>query len=56
MYQKDETNFRECVNCGYEDEMPTAGLAHEIATRVTDKAAKPSAPEQVLNFVDPADD
>jgi len=56
MYETDEINYRECVECGYEDEMPVAGLAHEIATRVTEKAAAPEAAEQVLNFVDPSKD
>ena len=56
MYEKDEINHRECVECGYEDEMPVAGLAHEISTRVTEKTVKPDAVEQVLNFVDPSKD
>jgi len=56
MYEKDEINHRECVECGYEDEMPVAGLAHEISTRVAEKTVKSDAVEQVLNFVDPSKD
>lgn len=54
MYEKDEINYRECVECGYEDEMSVAGLANEIPTRVNEKPANPQVAEQVLNFVDPS--
>ena len=54
MYEKDGINYRECVECGYEDEMPVAGLANEIPTRVNEKPAKPQVAEQILNFVDPS--
>ena len=56
MYQQDEKNFRECVACGYEDEMPLAGGANEIPTRVNEKAAQREVPEQALKFVDPDKD
>lgn len=53
MYEQDGKNFRECVECGFEDAMPVSGAANELPTRVNEKPAKPQAAEQVLNFVDP---
>lgn len=54
MYEQDGKNFRECVECGYEDEMPQSGAANEIPTRVNDKPVTKEATEQVLNFIDPS--
>ena len=56
MYEKDGKNFRECVVCGYEDEMPVAGGAYEIPTRVQEKPAQSEVAEQALKFVDPEKD
>lgn len=56
MYEKDDINYRECVACGYQDEMPVAGLANEIPTRVNEKPATPQANEQVINIIDPSKD
>ncbi|MEZ5523657.1 MAG: YheV family putative zinc ribbon protein [Pseudomonadales bacterium] len=53
MYEQDGKNFRECVACGYEDEMPVSGGANELPTRVNEKPEAPQVAEQVLNFVDP---
>jgi len=56
MYEQDGKNFRECVVCDYEDEMPAAGGAYEIPTRVKEKPVEPESTEQILNFVDPKND
>jgi len=56
MYEKDEKNFRECVVCGYEDEMPIAGGAYEIPTRVKEKPVVSDVVEQPLNFFEPDKD
>lgn len=56
MYEQDGKNFRECVACDYEDEMPVTGGTYEIPTRVKEKPVERESAEQVLNFVDPETD
>ncbi len=45
---------RECVSCGYQDEMITSSL-DEIDTRVTPKPQKPVVEAQVIRLIDPSE-
>lgn len=49
-----ETQFRECVNCGYEDKQSTKVEAQspELVTRVnTPHSSAPEVEEAVINFI-----
>ncbi|MDO3387736.1 YheV family putative zinc ribbon protein [Gilvimarinus sp. SDUM040013] len=49
VYSKNGRDFRECVACGFEDEMHFAANARELETRVN--AAQEAVPTQVVNIV-----
>ena len=50
VYSRDERDFRECVECGFVDEMHFAPQAHELDTRISEVAAEKSD-EQVVKIM-----
>ena len=53
-YSKDGTNYRECVSCGFLDEIRIASTPKELITRVTYSVSGPSEPTQKVKLVDPS--
>lgn len=55
MYREGDHSFRECVSCGFREEMLLSAAAQEPATRVSNSSAA-SAPEetQVVRLIDPS--
>ena len=50
VYSREERDFRECVECGFVDEMHFAPQAREPDTRISDQAIK-TDDEQVVKIV-----
>ena len=50
VYSRDERDFRECVDCGFIDEMHFAPQARELDTRVSDTADN-GPTEQVVKIL-----
>ena len=50
-YSKDDTSYRECVSCGFLDEIRIASDPKELATRVTQSLSEPS---RKVKLVDPS--
>jgi len=50
-YSKDGTNYRECVSCGFLDEIRIVSEPKELATRVTQSLSEPS---RKVKLVDPS--
>lgn len=50
MYKEDEKNFRECVSCGFKDEMRFQQQARELETRVNLTEEIKQAETQVLTL------
>jgi uncharacterized metal-binding protein (TIGR02443 family) len=53
-YSKDGTNYRECVSCGFLDEIRIASPPKELITRVTHSVSGLSEPTQKVKLVDPS--
>ena len=53
-YSKDGTNYRECVSCGFLDEIRIASTPKELITRVTHSVSGLSEPTQKVKLVDPS--
>jgi uncharacterized protein len=53
MYEQDGKNFRECVNCDYEDTLPVAVGANEILTRVQEQPVVREVVEQAIKIFEP---
>ena len=53
MYKKDGRQFRECVSCGFEDEMRFNYAGREPETRVNRSAGEREADVKVVKLVDP---
>ena len=53
MYKKDDRQFRECVSCGFEDEMRFNYAGRELETRVNRSAEEREAEVKVVRLVDP---
>ncbi len=49
-YQDDEKNYRECVSCGFKDEILIRQVQRELETRVNITREEKKAEEQVLDF------
>jgi uncharacterized metal-binding protein (TIGR02443 family) len=52
-FTKDGTNYRECVSCGFLDEIRIASVPKELITRVTHSVDVLSEPTQKVKLVDP---
>lgn len=50
MYTEDDRDFRECVACGFKDEMRFKPQARELDTRVNQAEEQVKAETQVLQF------
>lgn len=50
VYSRDERDFRECVECGFLDEMHFAPQTRELDTRISDAAAAQDD-EQVVKIM-----
>lgn len=50
MYREGDKEFRECVSCGFKDEMRFKPQAQELATRVNVTDEMKAAQTQVLSF------
>lgn len=53
-FTKDGTNYRECVSCGFLDEIRIASAPKELITRVTQSIDVLSEPTQKVKLVDPS--
>lgn len=49
VYSKDGKDFRECVACGFHDEMHFTGAVRELETRVNEQ--KEAVQAQVVNII-----
>lgn len=49
-YQKEDREFRECVSCGFSDEMRFKPTPRELETRVNVTAAKKRIETQILTL------
>ncbi|MDN3638022.1 YheV family putative zinc ribbon protein [Simiduia curdlanivorans] len=50
MYREGESDFRECVECGFKDEMRFKTAVRELDTRVNQDEVKVAQETQVLQF------
>lgn len=53
VYSEEGRDFRECVSCGFKDEMHISGTAREVETRVNVTKEAKQAETQVLQFSPP---
>ena len=53
-YSKDGVNYRECVSCGFLDEIRIASSPSELVTRVNHSLEGFSEPPQKVKLVDPS--
>ncbi len=56
VYNRDGKDFRECVSCGYSDEMHFSPRVREMETRVNKTEEEKQAEVQVLQFPPVQDD
>ena len=54
-FSKDGTNYRECVSCGFIDEIRVASAPKELLTRGTHSVDVLSEPSQKVKLVDPSE-
>jgi uncharacterized metal-binding protein (TIGR02443 family) len=54
-YSKDGTDYRECVSCGFLDEIRIASTPKELDTRVTHRAKARLEPTQKVKLIDPSE-
>lgn len=50
MFKEEEKQYRECVSCGFRDEMLINGVGRELETRVNQTAEERDAVVQVLDI------
>lgn len=50
VYNKDGKDYRECVSCGFSDEMHFTSNARELETRVNKTEEEKKAEVQVIQF------
>ncbi len=55
MYKVEDRQFRECVSCGFEDEMRLHQVGREPETRVNRTEEERAAEVQVVKLVDPGE-
>lgn len=53
MYSDGDKQFRECVSCGFKDELRFQNPVRELDTRVNQTEEKTRAETQVVKLVDP---
>ena len=53
-FSKDGVNYRECVSCGFLDEIRIASSPKELVTRVNHSVEGFSEPSQKVKLVDPS--
>jgi len=53
-YSKDGTDYRECVSCGFLDEIRVSSSPNELITRVTKGMRSNSEPTQTVKILDPS--
>ena len=53
-YSKDGVNYRECVSCGFLDEIRITSSPKELVTRVNHSVEGFSEPSQKVKLVDPS--
>ena len=53
-YNKDGTDYRECVSCGFLDEIRIVSAPKELDTRVTHRAKARLEPTQQVKLIDPS--
>ncbi|MGB1333725.1 MAG: YheV family putative zinc ribbon protein [Porticoccaceae bacterium] len=53
-YTKEGTNYRECVSCGFLDEIRISSSPKELVTRVTKGIQSNSEPTQTVKILDPS--
>lgn len=49
-YRDEQKNYRECVACGFKDEIHIQSPSRELETRVNKKAFEKTTETQVLQF------
>ena len=52
-YSKGNVNYRECVNCGFKDEIRISSLPNELTTRVNVSQNQKDHEVSPVRFVDP---
>lgn len=52
-YQQDDKSFRECVACGFKEEMRFQSQQRELETRVNRSEEEKAADTQVIKLFDP---
>lgn len=52
MYREGESDYRECVACGFKDEMRLQSAPRELDTRVNQTEEKKAGETQPVKFVD----
>lgn len=50
VFNENDKDYRECISCGYKDEMRFESQARELDTRVNQSEEKIKAETQVLQF------
>lgn len=50
MYRNEDVDYRECVACGFKDEMRFKPQMRELGTRVNEPEALKASDTQVLQF------
>ena len=51
LFREGEFDYRECVRCGFKDQMRFKSTPHELDTRVNRTAEQIKAETQVIQFV-----
>lgn len=52
MYREGDADFRECVECGFKDEMRLQSAPRELETRVNQTAASKASEVQPVKILD----
>lgn len=52
MYESDDANIRECVDCGFQDKILFTPQTRELTTRVNVTEAQKKQETQVINILD----
>jgi len=54
-YVEDGVNYRECVSCGFKDQMRLTSMPREIQTRVNTTEEEIASQTQTVRLMDPKD-
>ncbi|MGB1402593.1 MAG: YheV family putative zinc ribbon protein [Porticoccaceae bacterium] len=54
-YVEDGVNYRECVSCGFKDQMRLASAPREMQTRVNTTQEEIASQTQTVRLMDPKD-